>query len=124
MHAKELDVGGEPPKRDRVDKEIPTSETTDGPNALPAFSDACTSNCDLPQITVEDIKDCSEKKNVVYIGLTDYSTYNTLFDCLMQKRADSFVLDTTAMEKEIDKGEPKLRMSSLRLRCDHGLDCY
>ena len=43
--------------------------TTDGPNALPAFSDACTSNCDLPQITVEDIKDCSEKKMLFILDL-------------------------------------------------------
>lgn len=52
---------------------------------LPSFSDNFT-NCELPEITIEDIKDSNDK--MFFTGLPDYDTYNALFECLIHQEAD------------------------------------
>lgn len=88
------------------------------PSSLDNFS-----NCELPEITIDDIKDNNDKM-LFYTGLPDFGTYKALFESLIQQGADKLVLDSSAMKTETDgkKGEPRgsleLRMNFLWFSCD------
>lgn len=100
-------VKGPSPQPPNLD--IPT-ESKASKVILPSFSDNFT-NCELPEITIEDIKD-SNDKILFYTGLSDCDTYKTLFECLIQQRADKLVLDYSAVKTETDakKGRAKRKL--------------
>lgn len=58
-----------------------------------------SSNCELPEITIEDIKDNYDEL-LFFIGFPDYGTYKPLFECPIQKAADKFVFDSSAMKTD------------------------
>lgn len=69
------------------------------------------SNCQLPEITIEHIKDNNDKM-LFYTGLPDYGMYMALFECLIQQGADTLVLDSSAVKTETDakKGGAKRKL--------------
>lgn len=76
------------------------------PSSLDNFS-----NCELPEITIDDIKDNNDKM-LFYTGLPDFGTYKALFESLIQQGADKLVLDSSAMKTETDgkKGGAKRKL--------------
>lgn len=100
-------VKGPSPQHPNLD--TPT-ESKASKDILPSSSDNF-SNCELPEITIEDIKDNNDKM-LFYTGLPDYGTYKALFECLIQQGADKLVLDSSAVKTETDakKGGAKRKL--------------